>query len=142
MAYDDWCCEWVQPASVETCVYIKVLCSFIEKGLLSFTSWKRTHQQSQQWRWQRSIAAFNLTHTHTHHTLGMEQPTEQFAFDVKWHGENIRVDVPKTESATIFDLKLAIEAITNVSHETQKLIGILPKGKVPSDDVSTPCMSR
>jgi len=54
------------------------------------------------------------------------------SFDISWHKEIVKLDLPTT--STILELKLAIEQKTNVSFESQKLLG-LTKGKLPPDEV-------
>jgi len=54
--------------------------------------------------------------------------------EVKWHGRFFLVEVPAT--ATVWEVKLQLEAQTGVVPTAQKLIGLLPRGQQPPDDVS------
>jgi hypothetical protein len=52
---------------------------------------------------------------------------------VRWHGQSFPVDVPAT--ATVWELKLQLQQLTGVSPHAQKLIGLLPRGRHPPDQV-------
>jgi hypothetical protein len=57
---------------------------------------------------------------------------ELIEFNVKWQGKALDLSVPRW--FTVLQLKEQIHAVTKVGIYGQKLVGLLPKGKVPPDD--------
>ncbi len=54
---------------------------------------------------------------------------------VKWGGNNYTLSVDP--SLTVKDVKEQLQAMTHVAIHNQKIMGWLPKGKIPDDHVIT-----
>lgn len=76
-------------------------------------------------------------HHHPHHA---EDEGPMVRLEVRWHGTPLTLEARL--SATVGSLKQQLADLTGVAPHHQKLIGLMPRGRNPSDDVRLPSPMR